>query len=306
MKTIYKAPLVVSHILLVLLFLVTLSLPDERSDADALPFLCACVIFEILYIVQLVRKSIRKEQTGCSQIMCLVWAVLIAWELATAKYAMLSVTLFPTPQKVFSVFPQHWDTMLVNAAYSLQLLSIGYIGGIVLGLASGLVVGWFARLRIVLQPIAKVLAPIPPMVISPYVIFIMPTFRSAAIVLVGITIFVIVFLETIERVCTLDPTIRDLAKSFNLRSWSMIKDVLVPYVLPSAISGLKVYMILGFMMLMMAEMVGSTYGLGHWIMTNNMFGNYASVIAGFIEIGVIVVVLNWAIELIQKKCIVWQ
>ena len=84
-----------------------------------------------------------------------------------------------------------------------------------------------------------------------------------------------------------------------------IFEILVPCVTPGVVSGLKVNMILGFMMLMFAETIGSKYGLGHWINVNHLYMNYAGLIAGFIEIGVLVLAINKIIEVIQKRAIAW-
>lgn len=143
------------------------------------------------------------------------------------------------------------------------------------------------------------------MIISPYVIVVMPSFRSASVVLVMFTVFLFVILSTIETVGTIDRNILDSARAMHLKTPAMIFEVLIPYVLPGVVSGLKVNMILSFMMLMFAETIGSKYGLGHWSNVNHLYMNYAGLIAGFIEIGLLVLLINKLIEVIQKRAIIW-
>ena len=125
-------------------------------------------------------------------------------------------------------------------------------------------------------------------------------------VLVGLTIFMFTFLETIVRVNALDKEILDSARALNVNTTTMVKDILIPYVLPGAVSGLRINLIMAFMILIFSEMIGATHGLGVWINVNHSFANYTNIIAGFIEIGVIVVLLNKFVEFIQRKTIKWH
>lgn len=70
--------------------------------------------------------------------------------------------------------------------------------------------------------------------------------------------------------------------------------------------GMKVTLTTSFMLLMFAEMMGATSGLGYYIVNYNTYGNYTNVIACIIVIGIIVTILNWLTTLMQKHLIKWQ
>lgn len=305
-KKIFRPSFFVAHVFLIAYILLIIYAPTTRKTTSAVPLFVAIALIEITYIVQLVKMAKRGEKSASSEIITFVWILMFLWELFTTKLNMLSVVTFPSPEKVFYVFVDHYQELALNALYSTELLIVGFLGGIFLGAALGIVVGWFKPIRGFVYPVARVLAPIPPMIISPYVILIMPTFRAASIVLVGITTFMFVFLSTIEEVSNVDQEILDSSRMLNLDGISMVKDILVPYVMPGVIGGLKLYLIMGFMMLIYGETMGSTYGLGHWICINHTVANYSNLIAGFIEIGVLVVIINKLAEIVQKKVIVWK
>lgn len=71
-------------------------------------------------------------------------------------------------------------------------------------------------------------------------------------------------------------------------------------------NSLKINLTMAFMMLMFAETMATMRGLGCWIIINNNYANYANVVAGFIEIGVVIIVLNWNIGIVQEKAIRWK
>lgn len=155
-------------------------------------------------------------------------------------------------------------------------------------------------------PIANVLAPIPSVVFAPYVIALMPSFRSASVVVIILGIFWPTFLKTIISVESIDKNIIDSARSLELKSFSMIFEILLPYSIPGIVKGLRVTMTTAVMMLTFAEMMGSTVGMGYYIVNYNTYGNYTKVIAGIMVVAFVVTLLAALVTWIQKKVIRWQ
>lgn len=188
--------------------------------------------------------------------------LLIAWELCTSVLNIAHPVLVPCPENVFDTFREQWREMLLNVAYSMELLTIGFVTGMVLAVLLGLIAGWFPRLRGFAYPIANVMAPIPAVVFSPYLVALMPSFRSASALVIILGVFWPTFLTTINRVETMDPRILDSARMLNLRSSDMIWRVLLPYVIPGIVSGLKVSVTTSLLMLNFAELMGAAHGMG--------------------------------------------
>ena len=307
-KKVFSISFFVAHVLAIAFVGIVLLMPDARENVPgSAPLLCAAVLIEVVYLLRILH-GVRKKtfSKGVSDIMVIVWIVFIAWELATTKTAALGIVLYPSPENVFAVYPQYAKQMLENAVFSLEVLGTGFLGGILVGIVLGLIVGWVPRLRCIFYPIAMVMAPIPPMIYAPYLIILMPTFRIASIVLVGILIFMFTFLEMVSKVGGIDKNIIDSARTMSLSTPEMIFRVLLPYSMPGIVNSLKINLTMAFMMLMFAETMATTRGLGCWIIINNNYANYANVVAGFIEIGVVIIVLNWNIGIVQEKAIRWK
>jgi len=293
---------IISHFLLVLLIVVIL-LPGKKKVESAEEFLAVIVIMELFALFQMKRA---RQQVVVSDSMTIVWTGLLIWEFVVTKKNWMHPVLVPAPENVFAVFGDQYLILLEGVAASLQLLLTGVIIGVAFGSVAGLVCGWIPRLRDIFYPIANVLAPIPSVVFAPYVIAIMPTFRSASAMIVVLGIFWPSFLNMILRVNTIEPNILDAARAMNLSSRTMIFEILLPYALPGVVTGLKVTMTTAVMMLTFAEMMGATCGMGYYIMNYNTYGNYTNVVAGIIVVGMVVTVLNKGVTLIQRKVIYWQ
>ena len=244
--------------------------------------------------------------TGPTDIITLVWALMIIWEIFTSVMNLAHPVLVPAPENVFYTFADQWKVMLLNISYSLRLL----IGGMVLGLGFaielGLFCGWNKRLKAFSYPIANVMAPIPAIVISPYLVAIMPTFRSASLVVVILGVFWPQFLGIINRIASIEPEILDSARIMKLSQPVMLFRILLPYLVPGILTSLKVTMTTSVLMLNFAELMGATHGMGYYIQNSIVYANYTHAVAGIIVIGVVVTILGGIVGIIQKKFIKWH
>lgn len=292
----------VAHILLVILVIEVL-IPGKRTPPTVIPFLASLAIVEAFYLWRLLRKGANK--IAVSGIMLIWWAFLIAWETISTKLGCVSPVLFPMPEAVFNVFPTQWQTLLVNIGSSMQLLLMGAVTSIISGMILGAICGWIPGLRSIFAPIARVLAPIPSAIFAPYLVALMPTFRIASATVIFLGIFWPMFLNTIIRVTDMDKRIIEGAKMLELSSFEMVRDIILPYMLPGVINGLNGQLTAAMTMLTFAEMLGASSGLGYYIINYTNFANYVNVIAGIITVGLVVTLLNWLINVARRRLIHW-
>ncbi len=294
---------VICHGLLTAL-LVTVILPGEKQTAPYGAMICAIALMEGAYLFRTMHRP--EKRSSSSDIMSILWALMLIWEVLVSKLDLCHPVLAPALENVFAVFCKDYLEMGRGILSSLEILLIGVAVGLALGTLLGLICGWHQRLKEVFYPIAGVLAPIPSIVFAPYVIAIMPTFRSASVVVILLGIFWPAFLKTILSVESIDKNLIDSARTLELGGFAMIFEVLLPYSMPGIIKGLKVTMTTAVMMLTFAEMMGSTVGMGYYIVNYNTYGNYTKVIAGIIVVGLVVTLLSGLVSVIQKKAIKWQ
>lgn len=293
----------IAHLLLAGL-IVEVLLPGARKVPTSVPFLVTIALIEALYLAALARKGANR--TASSWVAIIAWALLFTWELVSTKLGVANPVLFPTPEAVFNVFPTQWQSLLENIVASLQLLLMGAVTAIVAGVVLGAICGWSPGLRSVFAPIARVLAPIPSVVFAPYIILLMPTFRIASATIIFLGIFWPTFLNTIIRVTSMDRRIVESARMLELSSFEMVKDVILPYLVPGVVNGLNGQLTAAITMLTFAEMLGASSGIGYYIINYTNFANYVNVIAGIICVAIMVTVLNWLINMLKRHAIKWR
>lgn len=300
--------LILVHLLLLVLLYEIMFVPNLRTtvrDYDAL--LVGIAVIEALFLFALWYCKRRGTlSTGPFDIILAVWLLMIVWELTTSVLNVAHPVLVPCPENVFDTFRKQWSLLLLNVGYSMELLLLGFALGLTAAVLLGLVAGWVPRIRAFAYPIANVMAPIPAIVISPYLVALMPTFRSASLVVIILGIFWPTFLTTVNRVQNMEVQILDSARTLQPSTMTMLTRILLPYILPGVISGLRVSMTTSLLMLNFAELMGATHGMGYYVQNSITYANYTHAVAGIFVIGIVVTILNFLVGKLQKWAIRWH
>lgn len=300
--------LILVHLLLLVLLYEIMFVPNQRTtvrDYDAL--LVSIAVIEALFLFALWYCKRRGTlSTGPFDIILVVWLLMIVWELTTSVLNVAHPVLVPCPENVFDTFRKQWSLLLLNVGYSMELLLLGFALGLTAAVLLGLVAGWVPRIRAFAYPIANVMAPIPAIVISPYLVALMPTFRSASLVVIILGIFWPTFLTTVNRVQNMEVQILDSARTLQPSTMTMLTRILLPYILPGVISGLRVSMTTSLLMLNFAELMGATHGMGYYVQNSITYANYTHAVAGIFVIGIVVTILNFLVGKLQKWAIRWH
>ena len=289
--------------LLFALTLVVIAIPGKATPKTSIPFYVAVVVIEVLFLWRYIGGG-KKRSTA--NIVSVVWILLIGWEVFATDLKMMHPVLVPLPENVFAVFARIPEELTRNVVSSMTLLCQGFLTSLVAATIIGLFVGWLPKVREMVFPIAKMLAPVPAIVFTPYLVMLLHSFRAAAVMVIFLGIFWPTLMNTILRVESLDKRILDSAKMMGLSTPTMIFRVLLPYLYPTIVTGLKVQLPAAMLMLVMAEMYGASSGLGYFVINYTNYGEYTNVVAGIIMVGVVVTILDGLVSVLIRKTVKWS
>lgn len=259
----------------------------------------------LIWAVYTVRTVVKKGENH-PDVAVLIFCLFLLWDVYFRILGKGNPVLAPPMENVFQVFWNDRQLILEGIGHSLMILVIGFTIALVLGNVLGMAVGWIKRLNDDLTPIAKILNPIPPMVYTPYLIAIMPTFTSASVAVIGIGMFWPIFLGMINRVNSMNQRIIDSAKVLNVSTVTMLFRIILPYSIPSIVGNMKIQLSTIFMILIMAEMIGATSGLGFFIKKYSDYADYTRVLAGILVVGAVITLLNALLNMAEKRFIRWE
>jgi len=296
----FKLRNIIANLLFVSLFASVLT-PSVAGTANAAVFLAVLAAAHAGFLAAMIRG---KSAAG-ADIAVIVYALLLLWEITTAKLGLFNQIMFPPPENVFHVFQTHTGMMAAGFAASMLRLTIGFASAVAAAILLGILIGWVPALKNSLFPIVKVVAPIPPLVYTAYVIGIMPSFRSAAVFIIFLGVFFPNLIGIIMAVGGIDKNITDSAKSLNVNRFTMLYKILLPYMIPAIVNNLSLGVTFAFMTLTVAELFGATTGMGYFVSRFAAFGNYTYVLAGIVLIGATITLLNVLINIVKRKMIRW-
>ncbi len=235
-----------------------------------------------------------------------IYGLLIAWTLATAKFNLLKAALFPPPGKVFWQFVDDYDKILVNIQSSVGIILQGYLLALAVAIPLGLFLGWSARIGNAATYISKFLGAIPPIVYIPYGIALLPTFKSVSVFVIFLATFWPVLSGTMSGVMNVEKKTIDSAKVLNVGKFTMMFSVILPASLQQIFIGCNQGLTVSFVLLTSAEMIGAQSGLGYYIKNYSDFGDYTRTIVGLIVVGIVIVIISFIFNTIQKYLLRWK
>ena len=175
---------------------------------------------------------------------------------------------------------------------TLQRVFKGWTLATLVGVPLGLAIGSSRRTWQAVNPIVQVLRPVSPLAWFPILAFALGESEIAAIW----TVFVIALwptvLNTAAGAAAVPTDQRDVARVFRFGRLAYLRHVLFPHVLPYTVTGLRLSMGMGWIVIVAIEMLGGTSGIGRQIWTWYNALNLDKVAAGIVIIGVVGLVLD--------------
>lgn len=192
--------------------------------------------------------------------------LLLLWEL-TVRIGLLDPRFFPAPSVilqqlvVLSASGELWE----NTWASLRRLFWGFLLGGIPALLLGISMGLSRVLRAVIDPLVSATYPIPKSAIMPLLLLIFGLGEGSKIVMVAIGVFYPVLINSMAGVLEISKIYLDVGHNFRASRWQMFRTIALPGALPLIISGIKLGVGMGLILIAIAEMIGAKSGLGYMI-----------------------------------------
>jgi NitT/TauT family transport system permease protein len=264
------------------------------------------VSIQIIFTARRVFGKDAELATASGDALLIVYIFLFLWELMTAKLNILDSFLYPSPGVVVKMFIDEIPVLMDGLFSSLRLLLCGYLLAVAVAVPSGLYFGYKRRLKLASKSFAKVLGPIPPLVYIPYAIAVLPTFRAASVFIIFIGAFWPIFINSMNGVSDIDKKVMDTAKTLKLSDRQMIFLIILPGSISSIMSGANIGLSFSFILLTSAEMIGGTSGMGWYVKYFSDFANYPKVIIGIVFIGIIVTLITFFFDALERYLLRWR
>jgi NitT/TauT family transport system permease protein len=234
---------------------------------------------------------------------------LLAWHLATLWDLDVYVRFqnIPSPGDVLAEAIELFGSraFYVHILASLERIWLGFAIATVLGVGSGLLIGWFTVAEDTLLPPIELLRPIPAVAWVPISIMLWPTERSSIVFITTLGAFFPIVLNTIHGVEGIDRQLVRAATSLGAKRAAIFREVVLPGALPSIVTGLSVGMGVSWICLISAEMISGQFGVGYFTWVAYGIVKYAQIVVGMLTIGVLGMLSSLTVRLIGARFMPW-
>ncbi|MBO8128880.1 MAG: ABC transporter permease [Peptococcaceae bacterium] len=230
--------------------------------------------------------------------------LLAAWYILALA---LNMAALPTPLEAFATFFADMDDGLgYHFAISAYRVVTSIALSFFLAVPLGLVLGREPRFDRWVAPLIYLTYPVPKIVLLPVIMAIFGLNDFAKILLISLVVFFQILVTARDAAKQINRAVVDSMVSLGAGRWEIYRHVVWPASLPDIFTALRIGSGTAIAVLFFSETVGSTQGLGYYLMDGWSRYAYDEMFAGIIAMGLLGLIIYTAIDLIDKKVCTWK
>lgn len=236
--------------------------------------------------------------------------ILAAWELLCA-IGVIDPRFFPSPSRIFQTAiailtsPSEGMRLVNDVSATLQRLGLGYVLGAVSGIAVGAAMGLYRPVRYAVAPLVFATFPTPKLAIFPLLIVIFGIGDASKTALIALAVFYMTAINTLSGVTHANPVYQDFAKAFRVPLLTQWFRITLPSALPSIMAGLKLGIGQALIMVVSAEFVSSSNGIGYYIWNSWQVLDIARMFVGLAVVMAMGGIAVWISNVAERLLLPW-
>lgn len=245
---------------------------------------------------------------GLSRV-ALIGVALVAWQIISL-YAIdpRFAALLPPVQVIFVKLIQALadvDTYGHILASATRALS-GFFLAILVAIPLGVAMGWWRSVNRVVDPFVELLRPVPPIAWIPLSVLWFGVGELQKVYIIFLGTFFPILLNTIAGVRGIDREAVYGVLTLGGKPRDVIKDVVLPGMLPVALTGVRISIGIAWMVLVAAELTGAQSGLGYMMTMAREYVNTPVVIIGMVIVGALGFLSDRIMRYVQQLLTPWD
>ena len=234
-------------------------------------------------------------------------ALLVVWELC-ARFHFIDTRFFPAPSSVMSALIDMLRTgeLITHTAISMERLAYGTLLGGLPALVLGIAMGLNRAIRALFDPLIAATYPVPKSAILPLALLIFGLGEGSKIFMVAIGVFFPMVINTTTGVLEINKIYLDVGRNYKASRWSTFWTIALPGALPVIMTGFKLGIGIGLVLIAVAEMVGAKSGLGYLIWSAWSTFAVEQMYVGLFVIAIIGFLITLGLNELERVIIPWK
>ena len=193
-----------------------------------------------------------------------------------------------------------------NLLVSFARVAAGLVLGVTLGLVTGLIAGLSRTGELAIDPLMQIKRTIPALALTPLFIVWFGIGETPKVALIAFATIFPVYLNLYSGIRGVDPRLLDAAKSFGLSRWEQIWHVVLPATLPSLLVGLRYALSISILVLVVAEQINASAGLGYLINNARDFMRTDIIVVCLMVYAILGLGADWLVRIIEARALIWR
>jgi NitT/TauT family transport system permease protein len=232
--------------------------------------------------------------------------VLFFWWVASVSGLVKDFFLpnpFAVADSIVKLFIQH--NFLKDVGISLFRILSGFVIAIIFGVPVGILIGLNKKSEALIEPIVDFIRYTPIPAFLPLFILWFGIGELEKIIVIAVSVFFQLVLMVGNSVSETPKRIIESAKTLGATNWQIVIKVIYPFAKPRIFDDLRISMGWAWAGLMIAEIVGSTSGIGFVIIQSQRLLQTANVIGAIIIVGILGLITDFIFKFAHKKYFPW-
>ena len=216
--------------------------------------------------------------------------------------------IWSSPSRVWTSFRASSSSGLLWPAVqsTAKLFGTGFALSAVIGVALGVLLGWYSRFRAVLDPVMSLAYALPRIALIPLVVAALgPGFSAQVVIVVLLGAFPII-INVASGISTVSSEHLRLARSFLATNTDVLRSIALPGALPAVISGLRQGMNLCLAGVVVAEYFVGTTGVGGLIFKSGVTLDTGQAIVGALIFAIGALLMTIVLQLAERRFDRWR
>ena len=238
-------------------------------------------------------------------------AVLLAAWVVVTEMGWANELFLPKPQAVWAAFVKTMTkgyqgaTLLQHLGASLYRILVAFTLACLIGIPLGVLMGVSRNARALLNPLIEFYRPLPPLGLYTLLVMWLGIGESSKLSLLFLAGLPGIVISTIQAVTSVDPVYVRAAQSLGATRRDLLLHVYLPAAGPLILAGMRISLGFTYTVLVAAEIVAASAGIGWMIWDAAKFLLSDVVIMGLIVLGLTGVVLDLMMRGIAKLLMPW-
>ena len=231
---------------------------------------------------------------------------LVVWHIS-AKHLSIDSIFLPSPLDVGKAFINLWSKgfLLQDIWASFSRVSAGFILSALVALPLGILMGSFASIRSLFEPIIAVVRYMPAPAFIPLLIIYLGIGEEPKIALIFIGTVFFNILMIMDAVKFVPKDLIETTYTLGGMRWQVLAQVITPYIVPSIIDTFRINIATSWNLVVVSELVAASEGLGKRIILAQKFLKTDEIFACLIVLGLMGFCLDLFFRLLLKTTCKW-